>query len=198
MLVALLLMATAVAADDAKVVWLVSHGWHVGIAVARADVSRAVWPESAEVGGRRYIEVGWGDAEYYPASETSVGMGLRAALGSESSVLHVAAFDPAPADFFAGSPVVPVTLSARGFEALTRFIASHYVRDAAGRPVVVAPGRYGEARFYRATGRYRVFDNSNTWAAKALKAAGCPVDEGTMTAGGVVRQVRELTPGVCR
>ena len=197
MLVAVLLAATAGAADDVKVVWLVSHGWHVGLAVARADVSTAVWPESAEL-GRRYIEVGWGDGEYYPASETSVGMGLRAALGSESSVLHVAGFDAAPAEFFAGSPVLPVTLSARGFEALTRFIAAHYVRDAAGRPVVVAPGRYGEARFYRATGRYRVFDNSNTWAAKALKAAGCPVDSGTLTAGGVVRQVRGLEPGTCR
>lgn len=197
MLVAALLAATTVAADDAKVVWLVNHGWHVGLAVARADVSPAVWPESAEV-GRRYIEVGWGDGEYYPAPETTVGMGLKAAFGSGSSVLHVAGFDAAPAEFFAGSPVMRVTLSARGFEALTRFIASYYVRDASGRAVVAAPGRYGEARFYRATGRYRLLDNSNTWAAKALKAAGCPVDEGTMTAGGVVRQIGELRPGSCR
>src|SRR5262249_52704227 len=43
---------------------------------------------------------------------------------------------------------------------------------AAGR----GPGLYAESRFYRAIGRYRLFDNSNTWTAKALRAAGCPID----------------------
>lgn len=180
-----------------KVVYLVNHGWHVGIAVERAHVSASVWPEIAEARGR-FVEVGWGDGAYYPAPEATVGMGLRAALSSESSVLHVAAFDLPPAEFFAGAPVVRVPLSAAGFEALTRFIHAHYERGADGRPVVVAPGRYGDARFYRASGRYKLFDNSNTWAAKALHAAGCPVDTATITAGSVVRQAKELETVGCR
>ncbi|MBM4442717.1 MAG: DUF2459 domain-containing protein [Candidatus Rokubacteria bacterium] len=182
---------------ETKVVYLVSHGWHVGLAVARADVSPRVWPEVAEARGR-FVEIGWGDGAYYPAPEATVGMGLRAAVSSEFSVLHVAAFDPAPAEFFAGAPVVRVPLSAAGFEALTRFIHAHYEYGADGRPVVVAPGRYGDARFYRATGRYRLFDNSNTWAAKALHAAGCPIDPATITAGSVVRQAKELETVGCR
>lgn len=199
-LVALTLVATlapAAPADEPKRVWVVNHGWHVGIAVLRADVPLAFWPEIAEPSGD-YIEVGWGDGDYYPARETTVGMGLRAALRSESSVLHVAGFGPPPPTFFEDVPVVAVTVSANGFEALVRWIASHYLRDATGRPVVIAPGRYGDARFYRATGRYRITDNSNTWVAKALHTAGCPLDPDTLTAGGVMRQVKALEPGACR
>ena len=194
-----LLLATAgpVAAGDRKVIYLVNHGWHVGIAVSRADVSATVWPESADV-PRRHIEVGWGDGGYYPAADPGVGAALTAALSSESSVLHVAGFDPPVAEFFAGAPVVAIALSPQGFDALSRFVHEHYARDGAGRPVVVAPGRYGDARFYRAMGRYRLFENSNTWAAKALRAAGCPIDASAVTAGSVTRQVKELPQAGCR
>ena len=30
-------------------VYLVSHGWHVGIAVEQGEVSPTIWPESAEL-----------------------------------------------------------------------------------------------------------------------------------------------------
>jgi uncharacterized protein (TIGR02117 family) len=199
-LVTLLLVAgisAAAATNDSKRVWVVNHGWHVGIAVSRADVSAALWPDITEQIGD-YIEVGWGDGEYYPARETSVGMGLRAALRSGSSVLHVAGFDAPPPEFFEAVPVTPVVLSAHGFDTLARWVASYYVRDDAGRPVAIAAGRYGDARFYRAAGRYRITDNSNTWVAKALFTAGCPIDPETLTAGGVMRQAKELEPGACR
>ena len=199
-LVLLLVGAASAGAAPAReaTVWVVSHGWHVGVAVARADVAPALWPESADAADRRYIEVGWGDGTYYPAPEATVSLGVKAALSSESTVLHVAAFDPPPAEFFAGAAIVAVPLSPQGLEALARFVHAHYARDADGRAVVVAPGRYGDARFYRATGRYRLLDNSNTWVARALHAAGCPVDPGTVTAGGVMRQARALGPGACR
>jgi uncharacterized protein (TIGR02117 family) len=199
-LVTLLLVAgitTAAAPDESKLVWVVNHGWHVGLAVSRADVSVALWPDITEQNGD-YIEVGWGDGEYYPARETSVGMGLRAALRSGSSVLHVAGFDAPPPAFFEDVPVTPVILSAQGFDTLARWVASYYARDGAGRPSAIALGRYGDARFYRAAGRYRITDNSNTWVAKALYTAGCPIDPDTLTAGGVMRQVRALEPGACR
>jgi hypothetical protein len=97
------------------------------------------------------------------------------------------------ADFFAGSTVITVPLSVDGFDALSRFVHDAYARDAAGGTRVVAPGLYGQARFYRATGRYRLLDNSNTWTARALHAAGCPIDPARfVTAGAVLEAARTL------
>jgi uncharacterized protein (TIGR02117 family) len=176
-----------------KLVYLVSHGWHVGLAMERADVSPALWPESADLGPVRYLEVGWGDGAFYPAPHGTLGLALNAAVRSESSVLHVAGFDAPVAEFFAGTTVIPVAVSLPGFDALSRFVHDTYARDAEGRVAVVAPGLYARARFYRAAGRYRLFDNSNTWTARALQAAGCPIDPaGVITAGAVLEAARAV------
>jgi uncharacterized protein (TIGR02117 family) len=171
--------------------YLVNHGWHVGIAVERREVPEAIWPESAEFSGFRYLEVGWGDADYYPAARGTIGLALKAAFSSKGSVLHVAAFDAPPPEFFDGAKMIEVPLSRRGLEDLARFIHATYARDASGRPVVVAPGLYGQGAFYRATGQYRLQDNSNNWTARALAVAGCPIDAaGAITAGRVMHGAR--------
>ena len=168
-----------------------SHGWHVGLAVPRADVSPALWPESAALGPVRFVEVGWGDADYYPAVRGHPGLALQAAFASASSVLHVAGIDAPLTEFFRGSTIIEVPLSSAGFEALTRFIHAAYARDSSGQPIAIGPGIYGTSRFYRAEGRYRLLDNSNTWTAKALAAAGCPIDADTITAGSLLGWARD-------
>ena len=178
-------------AAHAHVVYLVSHGWHVGLAVRRADVPPASWPESTALGHVRYLEVGWGDGEYYPLARGHPGVALQAAFGSTSSVLHVAGIDAPLTEFFSGSAILEVPLSPAGFAALIRFIESAYERDGAGVAIVTGSGLYGVSRFYRARGRYRLFDNSNHWTARALAAAGCPIDPAeTLTAGRLLDRAR--------
>jgi len=156
-------------------VYVIDHGWHVGLAMRTEDVSRDAWPEVENVARFRHVEVGWGDGEYYPAVRPTPWLAMRAAFASTTSVLHVVAFDePVPA-FFRRASMVEVRLSRRGFEALSRFVHDSYATDAAGHPVVVAPGLYGSSAFYQAKGTYRWFNNSNQWAAQALRVAGCPV-----------------------
>lgn len=177
-----------------RTVWVVSHGWHVGLALRRADVTDA-WPEIGDLDRAGFVEVGWGDGEFYPAPRTTSGMALRAALFSRSSVLQVAGFDVPPARFFAEAPVVEVGVTAAGLDALVRFVRQTYARDPEDRAVRVAPALYGRGWFYRARGRYHLLANSNTWAARALDVAGC---SGTrrcpLTAEGVLEQARRCAP----
>jgi uncharacterized protein (TIGR02117 family) len=181
------------AAIASRPVWVIGHGWHVGLALERADVARDVWPEAHAQSERRYVEVGWGDGEFYPAPHGTVAMALRAAFRSRSSVLHVAAFDPAVPDFFAGAPVVELRVTPAGFDALCTFVADTHARDVTRRGMVVAPGLYGAGAFYQARPRYGAFANSNQWAARALLAAGVPVSPGlSVTSGSVLAQVAPL------
>lgn len=192
--------------EPVRTVWVVGHGWHVGLVLRRQDVAAEAWPEAAELGGPGFLEVGWGDGEFYPAPRGTGGSALRAAFFSRSSVLHVAGFEAPPVRFFAGAPVVEVPLAPAGLDAVVRFIREAYARDAEGRLVPVAPARYGTGWFYRARGRYHVLDNSNTWAARALALGGCPeravraltatcVLEQASRCGRLVRESGRLTPG---
>ena len=187
------------APPSGPLVYLVSHGWHVGVALERSEVSPTMWPESATFSSFRYLEVGWGDADYYPAARGTTGLALKAAFNSKGSVLHVVAFDAPPREFFDGARVIEIALSRRGFDDLSGFIHASYARDAAGDPIMVGPGLYGHGAFYRATGRYRLHDNSNNWTARALAVAGCAIDAAaTVTAGSVMQEGDRLARETCR
>jgi hypothetical protein len=161
--------------------------------VRRADVPRDVWPEAHADEASDHVEVGWGDADFYPAPRGTVGMALRAAFRSRGSVLHVAAFDGAVADFFARSPVIEVRVTPGGFDALCRYVAATHARAGTGRGILVAPPLYGVGGFYRARTPYRLFGNSNQWTARALATAGVPVVPAlSLNAGSVLAQLVPL------
>ena len=156
-------------------VYVVRYGWHSGLAIAVGQVPPGAWPEQARFPAARYLEVGWGDRAFYRTPEAGFGLAVRAALASEGSVLHVTGLDRAPADYFPGAEITPVALSARGAEALGRFISGAYARDAAGEPIDLGPGQHPDSRFFAATGRYSLLYTCNRWIAEALRAGGCPI-----------------------
>lgn len=177
------------ASGPTRTVWVVGHGWHVGLVLRARDVPAALWPERRDFAGATHLEVGWGDREFYRTPNPTLTTALRAAVASGGSVLHVAAFDGPVERYFPDAGVVEVTLSPRGFEALCRFIDASHARDGRERATPLGPGWYGRSRFYPATGRYHLLNTCNTWVAEALRAAGCPITPvWAVTAGNVMSQ----------
>jgi uncharacterized protein (TIGR02117 family) len=156
-------------------VWITGHPIHTGIVVRRADVPRAAWPESDDFPGATYLEVGWGDRDYYRAPRGTLALAVRASVASRGSALHIAGFDLPVEEYFPRSDLVEVALTSPGFDALCRFIHAGYARDGRGRPIVLGHGVYPRSLFYLATRRYHLLDNCNNWTARALRAAGCPI-----------------------
>jgi uncharacterized protein (TIGR02117 family) len=174
-------------------VWVVRHGWHTRIAVRRADVDPRIWPESQAFGPVAYVEVGWGDRDFYPEDDPSIWDAIDAVIRPTPAALHVGGFDPPPPAFLPGSAMVRVPVPAEGFERLTRYLHESYEHTAAGDPIAIRPGYYPRSRFYLATGSYHAFNTSNTWTARALQVAGAPVTPaGTVTAGRVMAQARRV------
>jgi uncharacterized protein (TIGR02117 family) len=173
-------------------VWVVRHGWHARVAVARADVDASIWPESRDLGDVEYLEVGWGDRDFYPKPDPSLWDALDPVVRSTPAALHVGGFDRPPAEFLPEAPIVRLRVSAEGFARLTRFIHEHYVL-AHDAPVRIRPGYYPRSWFYLAQGRYHVLRNSNHWTARALRAAGVPVVPWrALTAGRLIAHVEDL------
>ena len=180
------------AGTPTKVIYVVSHGWHTGIVLKTEEIPETiVWPEIRDFAGSQYIEVGWGDWDYYQASDTSGPMALKAAFWSTGSVLHIAGFNEPVRKFFPASDVIEVAITEEGLKQLSGFIARTHLR-AETESVKIRPGLYGNSRFYPAEGRFHIFSNCNTWVAEALRAGGLPMRRSTLTAGSVMAQVRAL------
>ena len=83
-------------------VYLVSHGWHVGLVLRREDVAAVGLSRTLALGSFRYLEVGWGDGDFYPAPRGTLGLDELAAIFI-CRQLTVLGLDPELADGKPGS-----------------------------------------------------------------------------------------------
>ena len=78
--------------EPSRTIYLVSHGWHAGIVVKRADIPPGIWPQHKDFPDSEYLEVGWGDRDYYMTPSPHLGITLKAGLLPTASVLHIVGF----------------------------------------------------------------------------------------------------------
>ena len=179
--------------EPAITVYLVSHGWHAGIVVERADISNAVWPEQVDFSMGKFLEIGWGDRDYYQTPEPHWGITLKAALLPTESVLHIVAFDAPILTYFPRSEIIEIQLSEPGFERLSRYISASYAKDASGKSIPLGVGLYGTSQMYLSTETYHLFNTCNVWTARAIKEAGCPITPAfTVTVDSLMSQARRF------
>jgi uncharacterized protein (TIGR02117 family) len=158
-----------------KTIYLVSHGWHAGIVVRRTDIPPDIWPQHKDFPEAEYLEIGWGDKDYYMTPQPHLGITLKAGLLPSASVLHVVGFRGAVTHFFPHSEVIRIDLSEAGFERLCAYFASSYAENEAGHSQPLGSSLYGDGQFYLSRETYHAFNTCNVWSARALHAAGCPI-----------------------
>jgi uncharacterized protein (TIGR02117 family) len=171
-------------------VHLVAHDGHTGIAVRRADIPAGLWPESRDFPQAEHLEVGWGNRDYYYGRNQGA-WGTLAALLPSPSVLHVAGFRGAPADYFQASEIIELAVPADGFGRLVRYIHDAYERAGDLPATALGPGLYGDSRFYSALESFHLFRTCNVWTARALRFAGLPIRD-SIAMEGLMSQAREL------
>src|SRR5215510_9811267 len=100
--------------EEPKLVYVVSHGWHTGIVVKRDDVDAHLWPEKDDFPEALYLEVGWGDHDFYRTPGAGLGILLQAALASPASVLFAIGIPITVTAYFPRSDIIAIPLSHRG------------------------------------------------------------------------------------
>jgi uncharacterized protein (TIGR02117 family) len=174
------------AGEAAIEVAVVSHGYHTGLALPRAavlaDAGREGFPALIAVATRfrayPWIEIGWGEEEFYRQVPTpgslGVGMALRALFRpGNRSVLHVVGLEGEPEKMFPDSEVLRLRLSEAGFRRMLAEVDRTFVREG-GQPREMGQGLYGPSLFFSANGAFSLVNLCNHWTARMLAAAGLP------------------------
>ena len=174
-------------------VHVVRHNGHTGLVLRADDVPAAAWPAKADFPGAVYLEVGWGDRDFYQAAQPGLWLALKAVAWPTPSALHVVALDDEVERYFEGAEVIEIGLSEAGLQGLLDHLRQSHELDAAGQPIVLGPGLYGRSRFYASHERFHLFKTCNVWVATALQAAGLPVRPArAILAGPLMTQLRPL------
>ena len=157
--------------EPMRSLYVVNHGWHSGIVVERAELLQKRPGLGPDLGQARYVEIGWGEEDFYQAKETTAFMALSAVLWLNPSVLQVVPFDELPRRYFAQSEIREVRTDQAGYDATLGFIAESFKRT----PGLdrLGPSLYGEGWFYRGRESFYLFNTCNRWTARALEAGRC-------------------------
>jgi uncharacterized protein (TIGR02117 family) len=176
-------------------IYVIGQGWHVGLAVRRADIPQGLVPESADFPAADYLELGWGERDYYQADDPGLWLTLKAGLWPTASVLHVVGIRGALIDRFGGFEILRLDVAHSGVAGLAAFIHKSFARDGAAKATPIGLGWGRDSLFYPAHGTFHMFNTCNTWTARALEAAGYPM--GTLkpfTADQLMTKVRRFAP----
>jgi uncharacterized protein (TIGR02117 family) len=181
---------TTIDVHIAENIYMVRHGWHTGFVIP-ANTIQARHPQLIDrFGDTPYLEIGWGDKDYYQTEEVTSGMTLRAAFWPTDSVIHAVAV-PEKADIhFTDNDVEVLCLDDQQYSRLIGFIEKSFEMDENGNIIQLKSGNYGDSQFYAGEGDYFLMNTCNTWTAKGLKSIGLSISPAfKITAGSIMNYV---------
>lgn len=157
---------------DPHIIYVSSLGWHTGIVVPAGSMPDSLWPEGHAYPNNSYLEIGWGDSDYYPHVGFNLWYALKAALWPTASVLHVNPVGEDVESYYTATDVVKIALNEEQFRQLIHYLIEEFELDHEGSFIPAEEGRYLNSYFYEGSSSYYFPNNSNVWAARALKRAG--------------------------
>ena len=186
-------------ANDCVTIQLWSSGWHADI-VLPADAFDDDHPVRSLFPDAQSFLIGWGERDFYMATDAGFWKGLKAIIPPSPSVVHViAASGPIEDTPRRRSDVVTFAVSQDGARQIADAVAASLSYDETGAPIVLGEGRVaGASRFLAARGNFHLFNMCNHWTARRLREAGVPVRAGvSFTAPGLVGAIRRKAAPAC-
>ena len=156
-------------------IFIVKHTWHTGIIVERnrahefIPVLEGIFPAS------EFLEIGWGDKDFFTAEKGTSGLALKAALWPTKSVLLVSPYNRDPSAYFEDADLEKILLTTEEFSNICSYINRSFAIDGENKLIMVESESNVSGRFYLSSEKYHIFKTCNVWTAKALKKAGLPI-----------------------
>ncbi len=177
--------------SDNKKIYVVKHTWHTGIIFSRSEANSHLPALAGEFSDAAYLEVGWGDLDFYMAARGNIFLALKAALWPTKSALCIVGFNKHPCSVFGEDRVVEVNISDKGFINLIQHLNSSFALDSDSMNIKLDTVSYGPSRFYLSREKYHGFKTCNVWTAKALRKTGIPITPFyALRARNVITQIR--------
>lgn len=174
-------------------IYLVSHGWHAGIVLERRTLSERIKVLQRDFAAADYLEIGWGDSDFYQTPDPHIGLILKAGIFPSESVLHLVGFDGDVVGYFPYSEIIELKITPEQQDQLGRHIAASFALDGEGKTLSLGRGLYGESQFYRSIESYHLFNTCNVWTARVLRKIGLATrPSSAIMVDDLMAQVRDL------
>lgn len=158
-----------------KVFYVLSNGFHTGIALATNDAGDELKDFAARFPSNDYLVFGWGENEFYRAKKVTSSILLKAIFLVNPAALQVIGVRGRIERVYNHSEILAVPVSDAGLANLRKYLARAFSRDRKGRAIWLGPGFSEQSAFYAAREKYSLPINCNVWTARAIRSAGVRV-----------------------
>jgi hypothetical protein len=174
-------------------VYLVKENWHTGIMFQVNEFTRSELPLLNLFSQYEYVDIGWGDADFYQAPGMDKYLAAKAILIPTPTVIRIDGYKfPMERIIQWREFVIKFEFSVEEFRRLIKYIDDHIVYNEAGEPVITKHEPGSPIYYFKSLGEYHMFRTCNTWAAQAINSTGIDVNTfGLVTASQVYYKYAE-------
>ncbi|MFO7447573.1 MAG: DUF2459 domain-containing protein [Ignavibacteriaceae bacterium] len=159
-------------------IYLVKQHWHTGIVFEINSIDTAEWKEIKDFKNFKYVDVGWGDEEFYQyPGDFDIGLAVKAIGYPTASALRIEGFN-FEADKYAelSDYTIRIPVTGEQLHTLYKYVSDAYFKNKNGDTEILSERYSGNIKFYRANDKYHLFNTCNTWIAKGLEKAGFKIN----------------------
>jgi uncharacterized protein (TIGR02117 family) len=174
-------------------VYLIKQRWHTGLVFEKAKVDTFIWNEINSINDKSFVDVGWGDKDFYQHPGFDAELAFKALFYPTESTLRVEEINIPIKQYAEISDIaVRIELTQNQFNDLCRYVHDTYLRNENDELVIFSEQYNGNIKFYKAKGNYHIFNTCNSWIAKALKHAGFDISENIILAEQLFNEAQEF------
>ena len=186
-------IGTTYQAQDSVKVYLINQAWHVGFLIQVDSITISQIPIIKDFTDFKFVDIGWGDEDFYQDDGINYYYGAKAMLVPTSSVIKITGHISTSQSILNWSEDSrEVMLSSHGYKKLLNFIEASFEKGK-GKYVETSRLADGAIRFYKSGLSYHLFNTCNTWIAAGLKEAGLYIDEdGIITTANLFESIDKM------
>ena len=174
-------------------IYVVKYEWHTGVIFERNEALKFFPSLQDDFSEFKYIEIGWGDKDFYMAEKETFWITFKAGMFPTKSALHVTALMNNPEKHYKGLEMVIINLSEEDFIRLINYFNRSFALDENKNNIKLKDGLKENSLFYLSNERYHIFKTCNAWIARGLKKAGVPVHPFfALTSKNVMKQLKKV------
>ncbi|MCX7986218.1 MAG: DUF2459 domain-containing protein [Bacteroidales bacterium] len=159
-----------------KNIFLVRQSWHAALVMPSHDLKNYLSKLPNHFFHYQYIEISWGDLDFFTASKPTVWQGIKAVLFPTNSVILVQAYNTHPSLIFPLGYVFEFKISENDYRLLLAYIEKSFKTDTNNSILHLSSSTcVPYSCFYHSVDKYHLFNTCNMWIARGLRKGGLDV-----------------------
>ncbi|MFP4025729.1 MAG: DUF2459 domain-containing protein [Thiohalospira sp.] len=186
-------IAQRIKENDLKKIYVVKYEWHTGVIFERDEAIKFFPALQNDFSNFKFIEVGWGDKDFYMAEEETFWLAFKAGMLPTKSALHISAINKNPEKHYVGFEMVIIDLNDENFKNLIQYFNKSFALDKNNNNIKLKSGLKKNSQFYLSNEKYYIFKTCNAWIARGLKRAGVSIRPFfALTSKNVIKQLKRV------